>query len=127
MFEYEILQYLIKHPELTYNGIEWNLKNSRYKEQRVDLFQNLDEIEKCMEWLDKIYVPSSRNKDETNSYVLKHYVENYYGEYFSNGAFVTAVMIKEIDYVTVIENPNVFIKLHPRPLEEHRFLYKKQS
>ena len=126
MFEYEILQFLIKHPELTYNGIEKNQKNPRYKEQRVDLFQNLVEIDKCMEWLDKIYVPSSRKKDETNSYALKHYVEIYYREYISNGAFVTAVMMKNLDYKTVKDNPNVFIKLHPRPLEEHRFLYNKR-
>ena len=126
MFEYEILQYLIKHPELTYNGIEWNLKNARYKEQRVDLFRCLDEIDKCMEWLDNIYVPSSRKKDETNSYALKHYVEKYYREYISNGAFVTAVMIKDLDYVPVKDNPNVFIKLHPRPLEDHRMLYNKR-
>ena len=126
MFEYEILQYLIKHPELTYNGIEWNLKNSRYKEQRVDLFRCLDEIDKCMEWLDNIYVPSSRKKDKTSSYILKHYVEKYYREYISNGAFVTAVMMKNLDYKTVKDNPNVFIKLHPRPLEEHRFLYNNR-
>ena len=109
MFEYEILQYLIKHPELTYNGIDRNKNNPRYKEQRVDLFRCLDEIDKCMEWLDNIYVPSSRKKDETNSYALKHYVEKYYGEYISNGAFVTAVMMKNLDYKTVKDNPNVFI------------------
>ena len=126
MFEYEILQFLIKHPELTYNGIERNQKNPRYKEQRVDLFQNLDEIDKCMEWLDRFYVSSSRNKDETNSYALKHYVEKYYREYISNGAFVTAVMMKNLNYNTVKDNPNVFIKLHAKPLEEHRFLYNKR-
>jgi hypothetical protein len=126
MFEYEILQFLIKQPELTYNGIEWNQKNPKYKQQRVDLFQNLDEIEKCMEWLDKIYVPSSRKKDEMNSYALKHYVEKYYREYISNGAFVTAVMMKILDYRLEKDNPNLYIKLHPRPLEEHRFLYNNR-
>jgi hypothetical protein len=126
MFEYEILQYLIKHPELTYNGIEWNQKDPRYKQLRVDIFRCLDEIDKCMEWLDKIYVPSSRKKDETNSYALKHYVEKYYREYISNGAFVTAVMMKNLNYNTVKDNPNVFIKLHAKPLEEHRFLYNKR-
>jgi len=126
MFEYNILQFLIKHPELTYNGIERNQKNSRYKGQRVDLFQNLIEIEKCMDWLDRFYVPSSRTKDKTNSYVLKHYVEKYYREYISNGAFVTAIMMKGYDYKTLNNNPNVFIKLHPRPLEEHRYLYNKR-
>ena len=126
MFEYDILQFLIKHPELTYNGIEKNQKNPRYKEQRVDLFRCLDEIDKCMEWLDKIYVPSSRKKDETNSYALKHYVEKYYGEYISNGAFVTAVMMKILDYRLEKDNPNLFIRLHPRPLKEHRFLYNKR-
>jgi hypothetical protein len=126
MFEYEVLQFLIKHPELTYNGIERNQNNPNYKQQRVDLFRCLDEIDKCMEWLDKIYVPSSRKKNETNSYALKHYVEKYYGEYISNGAFVTAVMMKNLDYKTVKDNPNLFIKLHPKPLEQHRFLYNKR-
>ena len=126
MFEYNILQFLIKHPELTYNGIEWNLKNSRYKEQRVDLFESLDEIEKCMDWLGGFYVPSSRKKDETNSYALKHFAEKYYRKYIPNGAFVVSVMMKNIIHKTVKDNPNVFIKLHPRPLEEHRFLYNKR-
>ncbi len=57
---------------------------------------------------------------------LKHYVEKYYREYISNGAFVTAVMIKNLNYKTVKDNPNVFIKLHPRPLEEHRLLYNNR-
>lgn len=126
MLKYEILQYLIKHPELTYNGIECIKNNPRYKEYRVRIFESLDKIEKCMDWLDKIYVPSSRKKDETNSYALKHYVEKYYREYISNGAFVTAVMFKELDYVKVEHNPNVFIKLQPKPLEEHRFLFNKR-
>jgi len=126
MLKYDILQFLIRHPELTYNGIEWNKNNPRYKEHRVDLFESLDEIEKCIDWLDWNYVSSSRKKDETNSYALKHYVEKYYREYISNGAFVTAVMIKDLDHKTVEYNPNVFIKLHPRPLEEHRFIYNKR-
>lgn len=126
MFEYEILQFLIKHPELTYNGIDRNKNNPRYKEQRVDLFRCLDEIDKCMEWLDNIYVPSSRKKDETNSYALKHYVENYYREYISNGAFVTAVMMKNLNYRLEKDNPNLFIRLHPRPLADHRFLYNNR-
>ena len=126
MFEYEILQFLIKHPELTYNGIDRNKNNPRYKEQRVDLFRCLDEIDKCMEWLDNIYVPSSRKKDETNSYALKHYVEKYYREYISNGAFVTAVMMKILDYRLEKDNPNIFIRLHPRPLADHRILYNKR-
>ena len=126
MFEYEILQFLINHPELTYNGIEWNQNNPNYKQHRVDLFRCLDEIDKCMEWLDNIYVPSSRKKNETNSYALKHYVEKYYREYISNGAFVTAVMMKNLDYKTVKDNPNLFIRLHPRPLADHRFLYNNR-
>ena len=126
MLKYEILQFLIKHPELTYNGIEWDKNSPRYKEQRVDLFENLDEIEKCIDWLDWNYVSSSRKKDETNSYALKHYVEKYYRDYISNGSFVTAVMFKELNYVKVEDNPNVFIKLHPRPLEEHRFIYNNR-
>jgi len=53
-------------------------------------------------------------------------VEKYYREYISNGAFVTAVMMKNLDYKPVKDNPNLFIRLHPRPLEEHRFLYSKR-
>lgn len=109
MLKYDILQFLISHPELTSNGLEWDLKNPNYKSGRINIFESLDEIEKCMEWLDKIYVPLSRKKDETNSYALKYYVENYFGDYFPNGAFVATVMIKDLDYKKVNNNPSVLL------------------
>jgi len=124
MLKYDIIQFLNDNPELTEKGIEYNLKDSRYKEQRVNLFLSLDEIDKCMDWLDRFYVPSKRKKDETNSYALKHYAEKYFKRYISNGAFVAAYMMKNYDYKKVKFNPNLYIRLHPKPLEDHRFLYR---
>ena len=77
MIQYKILQYLISHPEITSNGIEWDWNDTIYKRDRIHIFTYLKEIEKCMEWLDKIYVQSNRKKDEMSSYALKHYVEDY--------------------------------------------------
>ena len=57
MWKYNIIQFLNNHPELTENGIESNREDSRYKEQRVNLYQSLDEIEMCNDWLDRFYVP----------------------------------------------------------------------
>lgn len=124
MLKYNIIQFLNKNPELTYNGIEWNQNDLDYKKQRVDLYESLDEIETCMDWLDRFYIPSKRKKDETNSYALKHYVEKYFRQYIPNGAFVAAYLMKSYDYKTVKFNPNLFIRLHLKPLADHRFLYK---
>ena len=125
MLKYDIIQFLNMNPELTENGIEWNQNNPDYKKQRVNLYERLDEIENCMDWLDSFYISSNRKKDETNSYALKHYVEKYKKKYISNGAFVAAYMMKDYDYTKVKDNPNIYIKLHPKPLKEHRFLYNK--
>lgn len=127
MLKFDIINFLNKNPELTDNGIEWNKNNPRYKEQRVALYESLDEIVKCMDWLDSFYVPSNRKKDETNSYILKHYVEKYTGDYISNGAFVTALMMKTYTYKTEEDNPNVFIRMHPKPLRDHRIIYKDRK
>ena len=127
MLKYDIILFLKNNPELTYYGVEWNRDDPRYKEQRVDLYESLDEIVKCMDWLDSFYVPSNRKKDETNSYALKHYVEKYTGSYTPNGAFVTALMMKTYTYETERDNPNVFIRMHPKPLRDHKIIYKERK
>ena len=124
MLKYDIIQFLNKNPELTEDGIENNQKNPRYEEQRVNLYKSLDEIEKCINWLEGFYVPSKRKKDETNSYALKHYVEKYFRKYISNGAFVAAYIMKNYDYKIEQDNPIIYIRLHPKPLEDHRFIYR---
>lgn len=126
MLKYDIINFLNRNPELTYNGIERNKYNPRYKEQRVALYESLDEIVKCMDWLDSFYVPSDRKKDETNSYILKHYVEKYFKQYISNGAFIAAYKMKNYNYRTEDDNPNIYIRLHPKPLEDHRILYRNR-
>jgi hypothetical protein len=126
MLKFDIINFLNKNPELTDNGIEWNKNNPRYKEQRVALYESLDEIVKCMDWLDSFYVPSNRKKDETNSYILKHYVEKYFKQYISNGSFVAAYMMKNYDYKAEEDNPVIYIRLHPKPLADHRILYRNR-
>lgn len=126
MLKYDIINFLNRNPELTYNGVEWNRNNPKYKEQRVALYESLDEIVKCTDWLDSFYVPSDRKKDETNSYTLKHYVEKYFKQYISNGAFIAAYKMKNYDYRTEEDNPNIYIRLHPKPLEDHRILYRNR-
>ena len=126
MLKYNIIQFLNNNPKLTYNGIEWNQYDPKYKEQRVALYENLDEIVMCMDWLDSFYVPSNRKKDETNSYVLKHYVEKYFKQYISNGAFVAAYKMKNYDYKAEEDNPVIYIRLHPKPLADHRILYRNR-
>ena len=118
-----IINFLNKNPELTYKGLEWNKKDPRYEQDRASLYKNLDEIVKCIEWLDRFYVYSNRKKDETNSYVLKHYVEKYSKEYISNGSFVTAYLMKDYEFKSETDNPNIFIRLQQKPLEDHRILY----
>jgi len=124
MLKFDIINFLNKNLELTDIGIEWNKNNPRYKEQRVALYESLDEIVKCMDWLDSVYVPSNRKKDETNSYTLKHYVEKYFKQYISNGAFVAAYKMKNYDYKAEEDSPVIYVRLHPKPLADHRVLYR---
>ena len=80
-----IINYINNHNELTYNGIEWNFQNLNYKEQRADLLNAIDEIQRCVWWLVEFYKPNRTMKNLESSYGLKFYVEKFFGEYIING------------------------------------------
>jgi len=107
-----IKSYLNKYPEITYKGIEWNLNNTEYQKQRVELLDSTEEIQKCIFWLVEFYFPNQMLVNMHSSYVLKHYVENYFNKYVSNGSFVAAVKIMGFKYRAFTDDLNIYLSVN---------------
>lgn len=65
---------------------------------------NRKEIDLCKEWIGKFCIPRKMRNSRYGSYGLKHLVENYYGEYVSNGAFIAAA--EELGYEVLPDGHN---------------------
>ncbi len=118
-----ITNYLKNHKELTYNGIEWNFKNPNYKRQRTHLLSAIDEIQKCVWWLVEFHLPNRTMSNVKSSYGLKYYVEKYFGEYVSNGSFVTAVELLRINHRKYEGDPNIYLPFNKNELNKYRKKY----
>ena len=90
MEESTIIKVIKYNPELTSNGIEWNLNNKHYDVQRIILLESQEENRKCIWWLLDFYEPTKSMRNLTGSYGLKFLVEKYYDDYVTNGSFITA-------------------------------------
>ncbi len=115
-----IINYVKNNKELTYNGIEWNFKDPNYKIQRAHLLNAIDEIQKCVWWLVEFHLPNRTMSNVKSSYGLKFYVEKYFGEYVSNGSFVTAVELLRMNYRCYEGDPNIYIPFNKNRLKEYR-------
>lgn len=115
-----IINYVKNNKELTYNGIEWNLKNPNYNSQRAHLLNAIDEIQKCIWWLVEFYLANKTMSNMKSSCGTKLYVEKYFGEYVSNGSFVTAVELLRMDYRCYEGDPNIYIPFNKNRLKEYR-------
>ncbi len=115
-----IINYVKSNKELTYNGIEWNFKNRNYKSQRAHLLNAIEEIQKCVWWLVEFYLANKTMSNMKSSYGTKLYVEKYFGEYVSNGSFVTAVELLRLNYRSYEGDPNIYIPFNNNRLKEYR-------
>jgi len=115
-----ISNYLKEHKELTDNGIEWNFKNPNYKSQRTHLLNAIDEIQKCVWWLVEFHLPNRTMRNVKSSYGLKFYVEKFFGDYISNGCFVTAVELLRINHRKYEGDPNIYLPFNKNRLKEYR-------
>jgi len=118
-----IKRYLNKYPEMTYKGIEWNLNNVEYKKQRAELLNSTDEIQKCICWLVEFYVPTEMLVHLHSSYELKHYVEDYFNEYVSNGSFAAAVKILGYKYRAFTDDLNIYLSFRKVQLKKYKEKY----
>jgi hypothetical protein len=114
-----IIRIIKDNPELTSEGIEWNLKNKNFKLQRIILLESQDEIRKCIWWLQDFYKPNKSMKNLSSSYGLKHLVEKYYDDYVSNGSFVTAAKYLRLKCREFKGDPNIYLPFSKKKLKEY--------
>ncbi len=123
MVESTIITVIKCNPELTSNGIEWNLKNKDYAVQRTILLESQEEIRKCIWWLLDFYEPTKSMRNLTGSYGLKFLVEKYYDDYVSNGSFITAAKYLRLKSREFEDDPNIYLPFNKNKLTEYRKKY----
>jgi len=123
MEESTIIRIIKDNPELTSNGIEWNLKNKNYDDQRKTLLESELEIRKCIWWLLDFYEPTKSMRNLTGSYGLKFLVERYYDDYVSNGSFITAAKYLRLKSREFEDDPNIYLPFNKNKLTEYRKKY----
>lgn len=62
------------------------------------------QVDLCKEWIRLFCIPRKRENTRYGSYGLKHLVEEYYGGYVSNGAFIAAA--EESGYEVIPQGSN---------------------
>ena len=123
MEESTIIKVIKYNPELTSNGIEWNLKNKDYAVQRTTLLESQEEIRKCIWWLLDFYKSTKSMRNLTGSYGLKFLVEKYYDDYVSNGSFITAAKCLGLNSRVFDDDPNIYLPFNKNKLTEYRKKY----
>ena len=63
-----------------------------------------EQVEICKKWIKKFLKPTKTIKDDPTSYHYKHMVEEWSGQYISNGAFILAML--ELGYNFRKSGPN---------------------
>ena len=115
-----IIDYINNHNELTYEGIQWDFQNPRYETQRSHLLNAVDEIQNCVWWLVEFYKANRTMKNVDSSTALKFYVEKFFGEYISNGSFVTAAELLRMKNKRYEDDPNIYLPFNKIRLKEYR-------
>lgn len=118
-----IINYLGNYPEVIYDGINRDISGPEYIKGRETLLNATDEIQKCIFWLVEFYKPNKSFKNLKNSLQLKFYVEKYFGQYISNGSFITAVKILGYDYREVQEDICIYLSFNKVHLRRYREKY----
>lgn len=115
-----IVNFLNHHPELTYNGIDWTRNEPDYEQNRADLLNAADEINKCIDWLDKYFVSNSVIVNPISSYGLKHYVEKYYKTYISTGSLIAAVKMIDLNHKETPGDPNIYMSFKKEFFDKYK-------
>ncbi len=118
-----IIKYLDNYPEVIYDGINRDISSPEYIRGRETLLNATDEIQKCIFWLVEFYKPNKSFKNLKNSLQLKFYVEKYFGEYISNGSFITAVKILGYNYREFQEDICIYLSFNKVHLRRYREKY----
>lgn len=121
----EILTVLDSNPQLTQMGIIFPA-NQLYTESRKIIFERVQEISECIDWLNQNYVGIKSMKNAISTYSIKHTIEKDLGKYISNGELVAAVVALKINHKrsSDIENPNLYLPFSSKQLKS---IYKRTT
>ena len=72
--------------KLTSAGLEPKVKATKYGAP------NHEQVELCKQWLQLFRFKKSASYNDLSSYYYKHRVENHFGTYIANGAFIQAAL-----------------------------------
>lgn len=77
-----------------------------------ELLGRLDEVNLCLEWLERVRHNSTPNR---GSYSLKHDVEHWAGQYVTNGAFIAAALFAGVP--RKLDSPNATFALRKADID----------
>jgi len=127
MIDYKISEFLDKHPELTFDGIDYRQKGQDYDNNKQALLNAVDEIEMCIEWLNKFYVTNFKLVNPISNSNLKHYVEKYFKTYISPGSVIAAVKILNVRHWQYEDDPNIYLSFRKDRMRNLEEIYRLES
>ncbi|BFM38920.1 hypothetical protein [Synechocystis sp. LKSZ1] len=129
--KHQIQEVLEKYPSLNYFGFGIPIKPSRYreaiksgefarelKEKQEDLFKNIGQIERVIDWLKDVEKIKTFNRNHS-SYGLKHWVEDTPPRcYIANGSFIVGAVLAGFDVkVAEFGSPNAYFNMSEKSLK----------
>jgi hypothetical protein len=94
--------------------------NIDFERSRESLKTELEMFQGCCAWLALCSKGETINPKAGNSYGLKHRVENWFGQYVTNGAFIAALIHMGFKYERRDDSPNVHVAVST-PLPQGSF------
>lgn len=83
----------------------------RFEQSRECLKKEVRGFQLCCQWLALYRGRKTINLRLGTSYLLKHYVESWSGEYVTNGVFIAAVIHMGIPFLARWDSPNIHVAI----------------
>lgn len=101
---------LANEPELTWQGYK-RPGSSEFKEARDATVsgEHVAQFERAVAWLSCMPKRATANRDNGNSYSLKHAAEQWAGEYIANGCLIAAALHLGFPVEPIAGTPNALI------------------
>ena len=96
---------------------EWYIGIYGIEASKPDKLPDVEEVKLCEKWIKKFCELQKGKSEIYSSYQFKHYVENYYDTYISNGAFIQAMFNQ--GYVVYPNSVNANFNVWPRKWKEY--------
>jgi hypothetical protein len=84
---------------------------------RRQLKEQVRGFQLCVRWLSLFRRRQTINFSLGSSYSLKHLVEEWAGEYVSNGSFIAAAIFLNVTYLHRGDSPNIFVAISSKDID----------